>query len=258
MPCKCDGRPLPAMFVDPKASKDRRDRFIAKQFQNLKSILNPEGPYLFYTKADFTKMINFFMTIRRAGAVRIYFASFGDDNDTPDGQVNRFTYIFSVAEVTSNNPLTSKDLGSYFNVLPGQAFTPTGSIVDPALASKWVKNWQTGPLAGITVDDKSQNRDDHNRLSDTKCVIYLLAHLKELVDEIACQGATGVRLYLATYLDDDGNFPKRMATQFEMIDEGGDVIDIDRTCRPKPQKILGFDTGSPCPPAVGCTGGLLP
>jgi hypothetical protein len=259
MACKCSGKKVPTMFLNQAASKSRRDAFIAKQFTQLRDLLDPAGPYEFYSIADFSKMITFFRSITNASAVRIYIANFGDDDDTPDPFTNRISFIWSVAEITQKEPdLMAKDLRRYFNVPPGRKFTPTGSEIDPGLASKWVTNWQTGGLSRLAVLDKPDNHDGNNKLSDTKSIIYQLDQLQEVVEELACQEAAGIRLYLASYLGDEPTHPGRLNTQFEMIDVGGDVFTIDLTCRVTEEVAFGFDTGSPCPPAVGCTSGFLP
>lgn len=69
---------------------------------------------------------------------------------------------------------------------------PIPSIhIGKAIASKWVQNFQNikRPLLTLTA----------SLLGETKSIWYSVDQIRELVNEADCQGATGIRAYLAAY-----------------------------------------------------------
>lgn len=138
------------------------------------------------------------------------------------------------------------------------------------IARKWVNNYQTlkRPLLNPTASPEG----------DTKALWYNINSWRELMEEAACQGATGIRLYFAAYSENStssgegARIPRganKMLTAvfvFTKMNEKGIpqdfFIEDDPNFNNRPPRLGDtgegdFDTGNPCPPG-DCYGSLLP
>jgi hypothetical protein len=102
--------------------------------------------------------------------------------------------------------------------------------------------------------------------ADTKAVWYAINHLKQLLEELEYQQASGMRAYFATYPDTHPDYPGQLClimvpTKANANMEHEDIILDDqpgfgdRLAGFDPNDIeemyLNFNFGSPCPPACG-------
>ena len=262
MACNCQQYKLPHMYIKDGDARDRRNRYAANQGRILQPWLDPAKPALFYRLADFDSMLTFLKNLSpTVDAVRMYFAVYDKDANppVPPGCGDQFTFLFAPAQIVDPEPMTAKDYGNnYFSIPPGGPFDSVNGRINAHIAQRWIGNWVNGPLAEIPVEETSTNYDRARDIyTDTQCMVYSIAHLDELLVEAKCQRDAdsakvgGFNLYLASYLDKDKDFPKRLSTHFTLADPAGDDSDIDVSCR-DPHIFESADTGNPCPPATGC------
>jgi hypothetical protein len=259
---------LPNMYVTAKDCQSRKDWFSKNQGLQLGECMDTGNPYFDYSVNDFLLLFSILWgktdtaTGKRLDALTIYFGVYGPatDSDTPRGCEDKFTYIFSggiQTGVVKGLPVAS-DSGYYYNVPPGGRFDPNGSATPESTVKNWKKIWHDDYLSQLPADNNdSDNLNSAGQYSDTASVTYLLKDLNEMVEEIGCQGASGVRVRLVSYPDDMARFRNRLTTHFMLLDDAGGEIDSNppgcgRTFQPKIGNGSGLDTGSPCPPAGNC------
>ena len=149
---------------------------------------------------------------------------------------------------------------------------PIPSIhIGKTIASKWVQNFQSIKRPVLAVLS--------GLLGETKSVWYSVDQLRELIKEADCQGATGIRAYLAAYSETPSivgealRIPaganKKMTIVFVLTKLNPttgvqqDFFIEDQPDFGQRESIGGeggegdFDTGNPSPPAPG-DGELLP
>jgi len=249
------------MYVDADTSSKRKQRFLDNQASHVKPVLDPAAPYVDYTADSILAMFRYWVNLQAGGeyadGVRIYFAVYDNDISVPEELQGKFTHVFSLAKQRGPTDRHFDDLGKYFNLFPKGSFTPGTSDIPESRASNWVKRWQQNILVNIPVDTSlASNRDENGNYSDTRSIIYTIADLTGMMAEIECEGASGVRVYLASFRPGEGQWPDRMTTLFELLDANGNEIIISELNREQQQR--GLDTGNPCPPALGCSGSNLP
>ena len=142
--------------------------------------------------------------------------------------------------------------------------------IGKAIASKWVKNYQTLKRPLLQGSSPSEG--------DTRALWYNIDRWRELVEEAAGQGATGIRMYFAAY-SENATLPgegvyipkganKMLAAVFVLTKQNSNGVQEDffiedqpgYGTRPPHSADSGegdFDTGNPCPPG-DCGGSMLP
>src|SRR5215831_7542257 len=242
----CQLRNRPLMWNGKAMSRLETDWFIKNKYNLLCNVVGAgkfEAVYVHFKASAITAMINYFATELDALKVRIYFGTYGNEEDpsVPAGYGKLLCLIF--APTTTDN----LDMNLYFHIGPGEDFDSSNSGLTRTVASGWVTNYQTSklPVLNTTVD--------HSNAGDTKSLLFEMNKLLDLRDEISCQGATGVRAYFAAFTGTDPNYPKQMNIQFILTHKIGDneveffLEDTDGwTGRPG---VGDLNTGNPCPPA---------
>ncbi len=252
MGCKCKGLPIPKTFVRKKLSLDRKEWFMKNQYAELHGDSYNETTSLDLRANDFISMIVFFNNVSTAGFLRIFFATCSEEGspNVPEGLGNKMTLLFAPVEKEGD------PINNYFFIAPSDPFNPEGSILNSTIANEWKKNYQNKQLTVFNkyVEHISDNWDaqTHN-YSDTKSVIYDMRLMNDLVTEVSCQAAYGIRIHFCSYLDTDKVppfiIPKRLVTHFGLIDDSNNDYfpdDHDQSCRP-PLNILDYDNGQLCP-----------
>jgi len=265
MSCNCPNLPLPAIFIDNAHTVEMDTWYANNQRSFLATIMDPNGPFINYSANDIISMINYFASAAQLGAtaIRIYLACYGDVGSPglPDeGLANQFTFIFAPATYYQNaDPAQDSaiDIGKYYNIPPGDSFNPKDSNITPQIFQAWTQNWQVLHLPRLPIDHTPINSNDPNgmpnpRYSETKCIFYKMTDMQDLVTEIYCQNAYGIRISLTSY-PNSGKHPKRLTTQFKLTDSFDRPLNYDISCRQKKDNFhSSFDTGMPCPPYPGC------
>ncbi len=251
----CTGQ-IPRIWVEKGLSRSRREHFMDVKFSGYVRTTNKHDvTYVFYHALIFKGFLNF---ISATDGVRIYLASYPDEGPAdlvPPGLGGMMTFIFApVNQIANTNHFS--DQGTYYILNPGAQYRR----IDKDVASAWVRNFQSSKLGIYTV---LSNLAD----SDTKSVLFTKEQLRELFDEMTCQNASGIRLYLSSYLPNDpdarSSRHRRTTIQFMFTETvNGSQEDFYIDDRPGfPQRELppveAMDTGSPCPPDT-CFGGSLP
>src|ERR1700761_6558064 len=132
---KCQGIPVPEMYIDNENSEDRKQRYLRNQWKIMEPLFSNklQGPYLFYTVSDLETMFLYFENSDNIGvvsALRLYFAIYNE----------AFTFIF--APIGSDGT----DLNKYYLIPPGGPFNPEACLLDLQTASDCVTDWQNNWL----------------------------------------------------------------------------------------------------------------
>ncbi len=201
--------------------------------------------------------------------LRIYFASYDERyGPVPYGLDKHLTLLFCPAASDGN------DIGeNYFNV------TPDGTImrINTTTKASWIDYYVKNQLYSLkqTIDEVTDNRDNHGEYSDTKSLLYPIGNIIELTEEIGYQklqnnkNITGIEIDLASYTNQGLSiygtlhYKNRLYIQFQFTKQSWltrkrRFFYIDNTRgfrrRPKPQPLehIFFDNGQLCPPASGC------
>ncbi|MBG9376207.1 hypothetical protein I5907_08170 [Panacibacter sp. DH6] len=268
--------PVPHMYVEKYLIEERIAWFIKNKYKPLCKLKNKsERKFIFIEKEHFQNFI--FLANTKGGpdgAVRIYFASYPNDNSAPKGFEDLLTLIFVPAEKKGQE---HSDLeGQYYDFDPISGhFQKLSYSVASTSVSKFQKN-----------DLKELNKTVDTPEGDTKSIIYTIKKLLELSEEMDYQKASGVKIYFSSYrnIDTDHSrdqYPKQLILQFvltelignshedffideredfpqrerqmKIINNQADLINKEVSKVDSLIKLLGtdsFDTGSPCPPAT--------
>src|SRR5882757_10578285 len=263
----CQHLHIPGMYLDDATTGAMDQWFGLRQGAILSAVMGPAG-HLFYRASELVAMHTYFSNPLQLGvaatAIRIYFACYGAAGSPglPDPSLaGKFTLIFAPATLVPPVHISlllnqARDVGYYYNIPPGGAFNSVTSKISTDLFTAWTNNWKTqlDKLPADPVDDNNGSAQDTPAIyTETKCVFYTTKAFTELISEIQCQGADGVRISLTSHLD-FGKFSKRLTTQFKLTDANDNPIYIDLTGRPpaSDKEFASFDTGVPCPPYTGC------
>ncbi|HYF32536.1 MAG TPA: hypothetical protein VD993_15535 [Chitinophagaceae bacterium] len=252
----CQGIEKPVTYVPKFDAERRRAWFIENKYVPLLDYLRkPETLCLSYQAGHFKDL---FEALSTSDGVRIYFAAYSDEGNAnvPPGYGNLITLVYAPVTAVAHVD-TYVDSGTFYILNPGVPHTS----IPRSLASEWVSNYQSIKLPILTAVSGVHP-------SDTKSLLFTKKQVESVIIEIGCQMATGVRIYLSSYTDDeppsvDPDFRGRLMVQFVLTEPAnGSQRDfyIDErpgfSTRPDPG-VPALDTGSPCPPAQ-CAGSTLP
>jgi hypothetical protein len=249
---KCPGVPKPKMWIPKEFTQKRKDWFIDNKYQPLCNYLKKnETQSLLFKDAMFINMVKDILTVETNG-LRIYFAAYPDASspDFPSGFESVITLIFS--PTIQNDENTFADRGDFYILNPDSDYQ---DISGKALA--WINNYQSKQLKDVL------NKLYSFEKSDTTSVWYEKNSIIELIAEMKCQGATGLRIHLGSYTDKDDDiaskpynikkeFLKRLILQFSLT-QGTNFSDFEIEDvggfwqRPDPP-IEALDNGQLCPP----------
>jgi hypothetical protein len=253
----CLQTPVPGIFVGKFKGRSRIDHFMHNKYNTLCNTIGKlDTCFLFFTANDFIAMMSHFFGTLKADGVRVYIASYSAEGSesVPQDYGDMLTLVFSA----TSDPDAPKDMGFYYSIPPKGSFNAVDSQLDKKIANEWVKNYQTKKLRilNATVDDPT--------VGDTKSIHYAGNQIAELIREIQCQKATGVKAYFSSVNpsdEPDSRLAKRLLLAFILtIKIGTEETDFHIEDRDGfGQRPVGgdFDTGNPCPPAY-CTTSELP
>ena len=226
------------MHVHKDISRQRIDSFIQIKYKKLRTTLGKyDARFVFYDALAFTNMMNYFFATLRADGLRIYIASYGpkDSDSVPPGYEDLLTLIFAPT-TDSRNP---RDIGNYYIIFPGMAYQQ----LDNELAIAWVRNYRSIKLPDLNETVESGQ--------DTKSIYYDDESITDLVAEMACQEATGIKAYFCSMRDDD-DYKQQLMLDFILTSKiGNDEVEFnvqDRDGWDDRPAGGDLDTGSPCPP----------
>jgi hypothetical protein len=270
----CEGELRPRTFVPKQLSIDRRNWFIEKKYLPLVQTLQKHDVTFVYYPAVIFK--NFLTSMLAYGGLRIYFASYSGEGAlrVPQGYGGMMAFVFApVINIAGTSNVVDK--GIYYIINPSQL----PETVPKPVANEWVHNFQSHKLPIFEM------LPDFPPNGETKSILFERLEIEEIVKEITCQQATGVKIILTSYMD-ESNEPKRkereeingkgqeqrseeteeyynqLSIQFiltETINGAQQDFYIDDRPGWDTRKEAGasLDTGSPCPPA-SCGGISLP
>jgi hypothetical protein len=240
------------MYIPKSISQARITAFQLK-YSLLSSLIGKlENRYLFYTATDFIAMMRYLFTDPNVNGLRIYIASYSQEGDSrvPANCGELLTVIYASTKKIKG---IHKDTGNYFTLAPGGSFDPNQSKLDNIISSEWVSNYQNSklPILNATVT-KSEG--------DTKSIHYTKEKIVDLIEEMLCQQATGIRAYFCT-IADASVYQQKLMLEFMLTTKIDDVeteffIDDREGFSDRPD-LGNLDTGNPCPPAT-CGGAYLP
>jgi hypothetical protein len=259
----CQNVPVPQIFIPKDISMRRRIWFLETKFSTLLTTLKKPDVSCFHY--DATKFLSFLEMLMLDDGVRIYLASYSKDGQpyVAPRHAEQITLVFApVINIVGTNSYVDK--GKYYIMNPNELHQE----IPKQIANEWIHNFQSFKLPIFTVVSKVSP-------TDTKSVLFEKHKLQEIVIEMNCQAATGIKINLSSYMDTINEPPephgipprnhRRTILQFilqETID--GKKCDFYIDDRPgflsRPGAGGGFpslDTGSPCPPDV-CDGVSLP
>ena len=124
--------------------------------------------------------------------------------------------------------------------------------LDKALAIVWVKKYRSIKLPDLNSTVPTG--------ADTKSIFYTRELLEDMVAEIKCQGATGIKAFFCTMREKDPFAHQLMLDFLLTLRIGNEEVDFNVQDRDGwlDRKAAGdLDTGSPCPPNF-CGGELIP
>ena len=236
------------MYVRKDISAQRINYFVGVKYKKLRTTLGKyDARFVFYDAVAFTNMMNYFFGTLRADGLKIYIASYGPrgSDSVPEGYDDLLTLIFAPT-TDSDNP---KDLGRYYTIFPGKPYQQ----LDKELAIAWVRNFRT-----IKLPDLNETVEGGR---DTKSIYYHGESIIDLVAEMACQKASGIKAYFCSMRDDGDDFKQQLMLDFVLTSKvGNDDVEFNVEDRDgwEDRKIPGdLDTGSPCPPD-NCAGDSFP
>jgi hypothetical protein len=237
------------MFVGKDISFSRIDHFMKNKYNPLCNTIGKfDACHLFFSSNDFIGMMTHFFDVLSAEGVRVYIATYSGEGEesVPKHHGELLTLIFS----PTSNANMPQDIGVYYHIIPNEKFDNTQSQLNKKTANDWVLNYQRKKLLVLnaTVNEPA--------VGDTKSLHFTKKQLKELIAEIECQGATGIKTYFASInpeYEPDADFKKRLVLQFVLTMRiGAEETEFsieDRDGFPQRPQSGEFDTGNPCPPA---------
>jgi len=247
---KCPGVPKPQMWIPKEYTQKRKDWFVNNKYQPLCNYLKKnETQSMLFKDARFINMVNNILTVETNG-LRVYFAAYPEaaSPDFPTGLESVITLIFSPTIQKAGK--TFADRGDFYILNQDSDYQDISGK-----ASAWINNYQSKQLKDVlnTLYPFSEG--------DTKSVWYEKKSIEELIAEMSCQEATGLRIYLASYTQDDDNTPKpyniktenlkRLILQFSLTQGPGysdfEIEDVAGWGQRPPKKIEGLDNGQLCP-----------
>ena len=241
--------PVPTMFVGKVISRSRIDHFMKNKYVPLCNTIGKlDACFLFYSAPDFIAMMRHFFNTLSAEGVRIYMASYSGEGheSVPNEYGDRLTLIFA----PTRNPDLPAEIGLYYSIPPQGNFDPIKSQLNKGIAKEWVYNYQSKKLLALnaTVDDPA--------IGDTKGIHFTGQQIIELIKEVQCQGATGIKTYFCSVdpeIEKNSVLKKRLLLLFVLtIKIGTEETDFNIEDRDgfNERPVAGdFDTGNPCPPA---------
>jgi hypothetical protein len=255
----CTRKYKPLMYVPAATSAHRVGDFVNKKYKNIiKEIKKDDARFVTYTASAFKGMIETMFKDKKIDGIHIYLATYGakGTESVPEGYDGLLTLIFAATE-------GAEERKEYYTIFPrSTSFVK----MDTNLASAWVKNYQ-----GVKLT-KALNPTVPKTNNDTKLIYYTRALIEDLIEEIDCQKATGLRGYFCT-MEKEHKYGYRLLIDFVLTKIIGDEVtefnveDTDGWSRrkdnrkavlqklKKAKKPLDLDTGSPCPPNI-CHPGL--
>jgi len=260
----CIGRNKPSIGEDKNATIKRISYFKNNKYDILNAVAidmgaAKESEFVNCTDANTIKSLLAHFTSLSPSGMRIYFASFSDENtqNVPQGFGNTLTLILVPTQHSSTSLYEDIADEYYF-------FDPivTHFIrLSKYVAEQWVSNYQNNKwlALGTTVSDPKEG--------DTKSILYDSIQLGELYKEVSCQLTStgkiikGLKIYFTSHTDEKTEkYPKKLNIDFTFTGLDGTDIYLEDTDdwnqRPDP-KTKGLDTGNPCPPN-NCPGSSLP
>jgi hypothetical protein len=263
MPNPCFDVPVPAIFVGKAITRSRIGHFMINKYIPLCNAISKEldTRFLFFSATDFDKMMSCFFDADEADKVdglRIYIADYSSEGKpfVPKGHGGKLTLIFSPTKNDEDDE--PRDVGKYYSVPPGKSFDPDECELETVVASDWVFNYEHKKLVILkttTIDN----------VDDTKAIHFTKLQIDDLIKEIDCQKATGIKIYFGSVDPDDENddspHKTKLLLQFVLTERVGSVekdFHIEDRDGFDERPVSGdFDTGNPCPPAF-CNSKDLP
>ncbi len=247
----CQRRPKPKMWVPKFFTKKRKDWYLSNKYQALcDHVSRPETICLLFKQNRFSNMLSNILTEETNG-LRIYLASYPNDGqpNVPAGYGNLITLIFS--PTIQNDSVTYADRGDFYLLNPDSDYL---DITEEA--SNWINNYQTQQLQQVL------NKLYPFAEGDTKSIWYEKSNIQELTEEMLCQNASGIRIYLSSYTHDDDLLPppygidkqylKRLIIQFSLTRDVNfsdfEIDDIAGFWQRADPPLKYLDNGQLCPP----------
>jgi hypothetical protein len=284
MPCQ----PSSTRITD-DLTKDRVAQFMLKKTKILDPIVNGgENTTLAYPFEVFIPMLEMFAaSTQNYSGLRIYFASYvTGDADTPGGQEEKLTLLYVPTKkkaVNANLIIHVDDLSSIFTIINGQLkhlADPSTVSRDKDQASRWVSNFQKNRIPKLEPDGANHIHDTGYR--ESRSLWYGMGALNGdstigepgIIRYARCMNKTpdepgnpvdGIVVRFAAFTDDeffDEIYPPYQLTVIFVLHQKNDPPEVGITLGSGTDHLTAIptDTGLPCPPDNGCTGGgtLLP
>ncbi len=210
--------------------------------------------------------------------MRVYLASYiyngNPDNDllVPNGLVGKLALVFAPTKQVGSFP--AGDTGDFYVIMPvivnyGTQIPKSDWKNTPKMiVAEWVRSYRVNKLPTLTY-----------RLlrNDTECLWYNKKDFLEFLDEMECRINKGIDIYLkvsfgafeANEIIDTNiaglrgrrNVNEQLTLVFTIMEDNKalkEYVAVDLFTGVMWANGDDYDTGVPCPPADGCTGGLLP
>jgi hypothetical protein len=217
--------PVPNMWIDSGRSKARIASYSSKNQLLSAYIKKKEADSIFFPGKSFRALIDTFENTKKFGALRVYIASYGNENTTvvPAGFGNLLTLIFAPVD------LNGKELGSYYSIIPNGKFDAKSDSCNlkPGIVAEWRDSNYIAKKIPVLLPTITNIPDNQAKgvFSDTRSIVYPEPYIKQLIKEIEYQHAngidiSGVRAFFAAYTatgneDNNNRFANRLIIQFE-------------------------------------------
>ena len=258
----CQNEPKPTTFVSKPLTQFRRRYFFDDKFlAYLRAVGRHDNSFVFYREAHFRELLE---TLKEFDGVRIYLATYSNEGSpkVPPGHGGLMTFIYAPTMIDA-------ETGKHFDTRDYFIMNPESNMesINQHIADTWVRNYQTPGGAGQRSKLEILSSISRVIPNDTKSILFKQAQIEEFLKELNCQQATGAKLYLTSYMDNDPvaatKLHRRTTVQF-VFTENVQGVDTDFYIDDRPgfedrrdPPAGSMNTGSPCPPD-SCDGFSLP
>ena len=231
----CSDRKVPKMWDKKKDGDERRDYFMQHKYQKFCDAIGGKRDVstFFYTREDFSSMIDHFQSIAGARLLRVFLASYTAEVSAvvPHDHNELMTLIFSpcdeAGKVIADNYYTLSPLPVSDPAY--RRFNATDSKLSSDVKDAFIAYYVDKKLPELTkmIDDNNDNRH-MGKKSETRSILFDLSYMNELKEEMACQNASGIIAEFGSYTnkgklkpDETYGFKKRIMIQWQLTQKEG-------------------------------------